>query len=55
MIKRRTSEGILNSIGCFIAAVSAKSLLNKKADKTWNDWWGRAKAESYYVGDIAES
>lgn len=54
MIKRRTSDGLLMSVGNLVAPLQPNILVEPKEQQLaeiWQHWWSHSSAETFYVHD----
>jgi len=51
MLKRRTSEGLLESVHHIAPELSHEQLVNLHASGVWQQWWHAADPEQFYVND----
>lgn len=51
MLKRRTSEGLLESAPSIVPQLEDKQLVNNHASGIWQQWWHKADCGCYYVND----
>lgn len=53
MLKRRTSEGLLESAPNIVPALEHKQLVDNHASALWQEWWHLANPEAFYIEDTA--
>ena len=53
MLKRRTSEGLLESAPNIVPALEEKQLVNNHASALWQEWWHLANTKAFYIADSA--
>jgi hypothetical protein len=51
MLKRRTSEGLLESVHHIAPELNHEQLVNLHASGVWQQWWHAANTEQFYVND----
>jgi glutamate synthase domain-containing protein 2 len=51
MLKRRTSEGLLESAPGIVPPLDPNQLVDNHASGVWQRWWHLANAEQFYVDD----
>ena len=53
MLKRRTSEGLLESAPNIVPALEDKQLVDNHASALWQEWWHLANPAAFYIADTA--
>ena len=53
MLKRRTSEGLLESAPNIVPALEDKQLVDNHASALWQEWWHLANPAAFYITDTA--